>query len=155
MGKAPGHRLAEEQRQEIIATAHEVVNVTHLAQRYKCARETIVHWRNVGLQHNPNVADAAGRGRKPSLTQPIKDLVRKKANKGLKAARIAFDLLHAHNPGASATTVRRVLTSGRCHLNYLPLRAKRKLSQANATHHLAFVKGHLHSHFKTWVFTDA
>jgi hypothetical protein len=155
MAKAPGNRLTTQQREAIGSTAGIALNISQLARKFKCTPETIQHWRKIGLDANPDYSDASGRGRDPAITQPTRDLIRKNARKGMQARKISQGLKQRNVPCSSTSSVLRVLHSGRRPLYYTPVQRGKVLSEVNKSKRLEFCKGHLHSQFRTWVFTDA
>jgi hypothetical protein len=154
MGKS-SKRITPSQREEIGRLAFSEYSIAALSRKYNCTVATIARWLDEGKLPNPNYKDAHRRGRAPSLTRPVKNLIHKKARKGHTSRKICSSLSQRHVPGTSKSSVHRELASRKKTLRWLPIQRGKCLSPANKTKRLAFCKSHTASHFKTWVFTDA
>ena len=155
MGKGSGKRLSEKERALIGAEARNPHNVSQLAKKFTSTRPVIRRWLKEGLQDHPDYSEAPRRGKESQITPALKAAVRKKGRKGLTAEKISKDLASSDQPVSSPSTVRRILKSGKQPLSYLPIHRGKQLSEKNRKERLDFCRQHLHSQFKTWVFSDA
>ena len=150
-----GSRLTQAQRACIGSLAGTGPNIKKLARSYKVGTKTIARWLEEGAKKTPGYSDAAGRGRKPTLTQPLKNEIRKLARRGLSAVKISSMLSSMGKAPVSASTVRRVLHDGKAPMQWEPTTRGKVLSEKNRKERLQFLQSLNSTDFTSWVFMDA
>lgn len=147
--------LTVEQRATIGAEAFNNPCIAALARRYKCQRNSIVHWLEQGKKPHPNYCIAAGRGRKPVLSKAERTRVRKLAHATKPATKIRTRINGNRKCQVSLSTIRRCIKSGRFDVKWLPLTRPKALSDTNKQLRLQFCTSNPRPAVNTWVFLDA
>ena len=123
-----GSRLTQAQRAFIGSLAGTGPNIRKLSRSYKVGPKTITRWLEEGAKKAPDYSDAVGRGRKPTLSQPLKNEMRKHARRGRSAVKISSQLSSLVKAPVSASTIRHVLHAGKVPMQWEPITRGKVLS---------------------------
>jgi transposase len=109
-----------------------------LAREFNTGRPTIRRWLKEGLKPRPDFSDKDRCGRPSSVTQPLKNSIRRHARQQKTTKQIKESI--AQRPGfqPSASTIQRILKSGRSPMLWKPINRGEVLRPANIPKRLSF-----------------
>lgn len=148
-------KLTEQQRAEIGALAFSDPNISALARKYHCTRNTIKRWLAEGSKSRPNYKNRPGQGRPRKFTPNQEAKFRQK----LRPDRSLSDILSRARPQSgqliSKRTAVRVAHRGRIDFSYLPITRGKSLSEDNIAARLRFCRDNANIDPTKCVFLDA
>lgn len=142
------------QRKQIGSQASSNLNISSLARKYHCTRDTARCWLSRGAEERPTYQDRAGRGRKSKLPPKVKKSIRKKAKRGHTTAKLAEYVSEQYGIEVTRQTVAAALRATK-HLMWLPVSRGKCLREGNQQLRVKFCQKNRNARFKTWVFVDA
>jgi hypothetical protein len=125
-----------------------------VARRFRVTPKAAKKWLLEGLELCPNYADKPRSGRPPKLQQLQENSARRHACNDDTVSKVKERLECVHGIVVSASTVARVLGSGRNPLRWRMATRGKVLNPANIPKRLQFCKQHLEDDFSKYVFLD-
>lgn len=148
-------KLTELQRAEIGALAFEHPNISALARKYHCTRNTIKRWLIEGREPRPNYKNRPGQGRPRKLTPNQEAKFRQKLRPDRSLSNVISRLRPRNGQTISKSTAVRVSHRGRIDFRYLPITRGKCLSSDNIEARLRFCRDNHDLDPRKCVFLDA
>ena len=147
--------LKPHERQQLYLDHRSGLTEAELTRKYKVNRHVVARWVLEGSLEEPCWEDKRRSGRPSTVSQPLKNKIRRLADQGLTSTGIRDRLLHGQSQAPSSSTIIRTLHSGRSPRFWKPVIPVAKLRRQNVEKRIAFARTHLHDDPENWVFIDA